>query len=81
MENQISTIETMANDTGMPYSTDSINEYLLYLAENNLLIADDQNNFFYTNDKINGKLICYTKDDMISEINYCYDTEIPLLLH
>ena len=76
MENQISTMETMANDTGMPYSTDSINEYLLYLAENNLLIADDQNNFFYTNDKINGKLICYTKDDMISEINYCYDTEI-----
>ena len=36
-------METMANDTGMPYSTDSINEYLIYLAENNLLIADDQN--------------------------------------
>ena len=35
-------METMANDTGMPYSTDSINEYLIYLAENNLLIADDQ---------------------------------------
>ena len=44
MENQISTIETMANDTGMPDPDNSLAEYVKYLLGNKLILNTNDEN-------------------------------------
>jgi len=76
MENQISTIETMANDTGMPDPDNSLAEYVKYLLGNKLILNTNDENVFYSLDESNGKFVFYLEGKSFPEFHYCYETEI-----
>ena len=76
MEKQYSSLEVMANDTGMPDPDESLREYVIYLAENNLIHQTEDENVSYSVDKSKGKFVIFLQGESFPEFHYCYETEI-----
>lgn len=76
MENQYSSLQIMADDTGMPDPDNSLAEYIKYLLGNKLILNTDDENVFYSLDKSNGKFVFYLEGKSFPEFHYCYETEI-----
>lgn len=76
MENQYSSIEIMADDTGMPDPDSSLTEYIVYALENKLILSTNDENVSYTLDKSKGKFVFFLDGENFPEFHYCFETDI-----
>lgn len=75
MKNQYSSLDRMADDTGMPDPGDSLFEYVSYLEEKKLFQGTDDENVFFFTDNSKVRFVVYLQGDSFPEFHYCYETE------